>query len=154
MKLHHHTAFSLAASGTLYLLTKSWGLAIASFIAGIFIDLDHFIDYFREHGINLDIKKFFRICKNAQFNKIILLFHGWEWLIVICTIAWCSGWDPLMTGIVIGLSHHMILDIFYNSKNLRAYSIIWRWSKGFEFDTVFPNLTPKKYEYKNSLDRT
>ncbi|UCH79914.1 MAG: hypothetical protein JSW20_09175 [Nitrospiraceae bacterium] len=148
MKLHHHVAVSTTLSMFLFMIFKSSYLSVACFLSGILIDLDHFIDYFREQGINLDIKKFFRICEHAQFNKILLLLHGWEWIIVMCTISWSLGWAPLMTGIIIGFSHHIMLDSLYNRTHLRTYSIIWRWSKGFDFDTVFPGLTPLKYKIK------
>lgn len=154
MKLHHHVAFSTAISLFLYMIFKSWYLSMACFLSGIFIDLDHFIDYFREQGVSLDIKKFFRICENGQFDRVILIFHGWEWILLCAVIGWSSGWTPLATGVIIGLGHHMILDAFYNRTSIRTYSIIWRWSKGFEFDTVFSSIKPIKYNYRKTLDRS
>ena len=153
MKLHHHVAFSATISLFLYMIFKSWYLSMACLLSGIFIDLDHFIDYFREQGINLDIKNFFRICENGQFDRVMLIFHGWEWVLLCSVIGWSSGWTPLVTGVVIGLGHHMILDALYNGTSIRTYSIIWRWSKGFEFDTIFPSIKPIKYNYRKALDR-
>ena len=154
MKLHHHVAFSATISLFLYMIFKSWYLSMACLLSGIFIDLDHFIDYFREQGINLDIKNFFRICENGQFDRVMLIFHGWEWVLLCSVIGWSSGWTPLVTGVVIGLGHHMILDALYNGTSIRTYSIIWRWAKGFEFDTIFPSIKPIKYNYRKALDRS
>ncbi len=153
MKLHHHVAFSTTISFFLFMIFKSWNLTVACFLSGIFIDLDHFIDYFREQGINLNIKKFFQVCEEAQFDKVILMFHGWEWIILFSTIAWSSGWNPLVTGVLIGFGHHIILDMFYHGTSIRAYSLIWRWSNGFDFDKIFPGLTNIKYNNGNSVDR-
>jgi len=135
------------------MIFKSWYLSMACLLSGIFIDLDHIIDYFREQGINLDIKKFFRICEYGQFDKIVLIFHGWEWILLFIAIAWSSDWNPLVIGVVIGFGHHILLDAFYNRTGIRTYSIIWRWSKGFDFDTTFPSIKPVKYNYRKSLGR-
>ena len=51
MKLHHHVAFSATISLLLYLIFKSWYLSLVCLISGVFIDLDHLIDYFREQGM-------------------------------------------------------------------------------------------------------
>jgi hypothetical protein len=147
MKLHHHTAVSVIISGLLYLSFKSWGLAIASLIAGIFIDLDHIIDYLREHGWPLRIRNFFHVCDHAQFDRLYIFFHGWEWLVLWSVAAWLSEWNPWITGAFIGLCHHMILDTIYSAPHLYSYSLIWRWKNNFNFDTVFYNL--KSYKYKH-----
>jgi len=137
LKLHHHTAISITIGGILYLLFKSWGLAIACVLSGIFIDLDHIIDYVREHGFPFKIKRFFQICDEGRFNRIMLIFHGWEWLFLWYIIAWFTDWNPWITGISIGLTQHLLLDTFYMTTNFKSYSIIWRWQQNFEFQKVF-----------------
>lgn len=150
MKLHHHAAISTTISLLLFMIFKSWYLSIACFISGVFIDLDHFVDYFREQGINLDIKNFFKTCEKAQFEKIVLFFHGWEWLLLLSLSAWFWGWNLIVVGITIGVGHHLILDAYYNRADIKTYSLIWRWSKGFDFDTTFPSVLPIKYKYKKN----
>jgi hypothetical protein len=147
MKLHHHTAFSAVISGILYIIFKSWGLATACFISGIFIDLDHIVDYTREHGRPFNIKNFFRVNNNAQYNKILLLWHGWEWLILWGMAAWLTDWNPWIIGILIGFSQHLVLDNI-NSGSRWSYSLFWRWRQGFDFDRIFPRM--KKYKYNAS----
>ncbi len=132
------------------MIFKSWGLAVSSFIAGIFIDLDHIIDYLRENGRPFRIKNFFRICHECRFNKVILIWHGWEWLVVWGAAAWLSDWNPWITGTLIGLTQHMLLDAINSIpdfKSLRSYSLIWRWKKNFDFDTLFPKMKNIKYRY-------
>lgn len=148
MRLHQHTAFSAALAGILYLIFKSWGLALSCFISGIFIDMDHFIDVIREHGWNVRIRNFFRICHESQFHRILLILHGWEWLILCGMTAWLTNWNPWVTGTFIGVSSHLILDAVYNTKNLLSYSLIWRWKQDFHFDTIFSNLKNLKYKYR------
>lgn len=123
-------------------------MSLSCLIAGIFIDLDHFIDVFREHGRSVRMREFFQICQHGQFHKIVLVLHGWELLILWCIASWLTGWNPWMTGAFAGLGTHLILDTSYNSTNILAYSFIWRWKKGFHFDTIFSNLKNDKYKYK------
>ena len=59
MKTMGHVVTSLIAGSILYKLTHSftgflWALAI-----GIFVDLDHYIDYVREIGVSFNIKKIY-----------------------------------------------------------------------------------------------
>lgn len=128
---------------------KSWGLAAACFISGIFIDLDHIIDVVREHGWSVKIKEFFQICHTSQFNRIFLLWHGWEWLVICAIAAWATEWNPWMNGTLIGLTSHMILDSYHNTLKLRSYSLIWRWKNGFIFDIVFPKMAVVKYKHRH-----
>lgn len=130
------------------MLFKSWSMALSCLIAGIFIDLDHIIDVAREHGWAIPVKKFFHICEQGQFQKIVLLLHGWELIVLWGIASWLTGWNPWMTGSFIGLSTHLMLDAFYNSTNICAYSLLWRWKKDFHFDTIFSNLKNKKYKYQ------
>lgn len=126
-------------------------MSLSCIISGIFIDLDHIIDVLREHGKNVTVTDFFRLCHHGQFNRIILIFHGWEWLLLWAIAAWLTGWDPWITGTLIGLSQHMILDAYANSTNILTYSLLWRWKNGFDFDTIFPKLRAKKYRHGKYL---
>jgi len=146
MKLKHHTAFSVLIAGILYMIFKSWAISLSCFISGIFIDLDHIIDVIREHGRDVRVKDFFEICHNGRFNRIILLLHGWEWLPLWAVAAWLTGWNPWITGTLIGLGQHLALDAYANSSNLSSYSLIWRWKNDFHFDTLFPKFKSIKYK--------
>lgn len=151
MKLHHHTAFSAAISGVLYLIFKSWGMAVSCFISGIFIDLDHIIDVLREHGLPFKVKKFFEVCDKGQFDRVMLLWHGWEWIVLWGIAAWLTEWNPWVTGAFIGIGQHMILDTLYNSSNPCTYSLLWRWKKDFDFDTVFADFKKNKYKHRKDF---
>ena len=146
MKLQYHVATSLAVSGMLYAIFRSWGMSAACLLTGVFIDLDHFIDYVREHGFSLDIKRFFSIHHKCQFDRIILLGHGWEWLFILCIAAWITEWNLWLTGAAVGYGQHMILDAAANSSNLKSYSLLWKWKNNFHFDTIFSQLTHHKYQ--------
>ena len=154
MRLHYHTTISTVLAGILYLIFKSWALSISCFITGIFIDIDHVFDVIRENGWSIKVKDFFRICHKAQFEHIVLLWHGWEWLFLWTVATWLTDWNPWMTGALIGLTHHIVLDVIANNWQIRSYSLIWRWKQNFHFDTTFPNMTAIKYEHiRNSANK-
>jgi hypothetical protein len=150
LKLQYHTAASITISGILYLIFKSWSLSVACCLSGIFIDIDHFIDYFREKGWSLNIKDFFRTCNESQFDRIVLIWHGWEWIVLFGISSWLTDWNPWITGMFIGISQHMMIDAVANTSNLKPYSLIWRWKKDFHFDTIFFDQKPHKCKYRNS----
>ena len=140
MELKHHVVVSTVISGILYAVFRSWGLTIASFISGIFIDLDHVIDYVMEHGFHFDRKHFFGFFYGEKYKRITLIFHGWEWLAVLIFFAWWTDWNPWFTGMLIGCGQHMAADRFYNISTFMTYSLLWRWKKGFD---------PEKFLLKN-----
>jgi hypothetical protein len=136
MTPRHHVIASTAISGVLLLIFKSWGLAVASFVSGIFIDLDHVLDYIFEHGIPSDTKKFFRFFYGEKYKRLTLILHGWEWLILLAIASWQSGWNPWVTGLTIGWAQHMLLDRFYNISTFGSYSFLWRLKNGFDTDKI------------------
>jgi hypothetical protein len=146
MKLHHHTTISVVISGILFMVFKSTGMAVSCLLSGILIDLDHIIDYLREHGWPFKVKKFFYVCDKSHFSQIMLLWHGWEWLILFGAAAWLSEWNPWVTGTFIGLTQHMFIDSVFNGNSLRSYSIIWRWKQSFDFDVIFPGHKDPTYK--------
>ena len=147
MKLSHHTALSVTISAILYLIFKSWGLALGCLISGIFIDLDHIYDYMSTRGrLSLNVKDFFRHNYESQYDRIVLFLHGWEWVVIWGIASWLTNWTPWVTGVCIGFLQHLILDTIYNGTNMRSYSLVWRWKNNFHFDTIFYNLKDLKYK--------
>ncbi len=145
MKLGHHIAFSTIFSGILYMVSRSWGMASACFISGIFIDLDHVLDFFIIYGRPFSIERFFQVFYHElKFKQIFLILHAWEWLILLFAAAWVTGWSPWFVGILIGSGHHMILDYINNGGYIWSYSIIWRWRNNFDFETSFPGIIERR----------
>jgi len=144
MKIKHHALASTIISGVLYSIFRSWGLAVASFVSGILVDLDHIADYWIEYGLRFDLKQFFNYFDEKNFGnrkRLFFIFHSWEWLIIIAAAAWLTDWDLWITGLLIGYGQHIILDEIYNSSKYRirpfiwGYFLLWRWKNGFEFKT-------------------
>jgi hypothetical protein len=145
MKLEHHTAISVVIAGILYMIFKSWSLAISSLLTGILIDLDHLFDYFFIHNTRFNIKDFFDYFYEERHQKLVMIFHGWEWLILLGIIAKLTNWNPVITGILIGFVQHIILDIIFNvPTSLRAFFVLWRYKNNFESKSIYPKNRKKK----------
>lgn len=138
MKIRHHIALSTVISCILYVIFKSWGLSTASLITGIFIDVDHTIDYFTARGFRIQWKEFLHFFYKEEHRKITLIFHGWEWLFCLGAAAVLTGFSPWVTGALIGYGHHMVCDYFYSRASVMTYSLIWRWKNNFDSQTLFP----------------
>lgn len=138
MKLRYHVAISAVSSGILYAIFKSWGLSVTLFITGVFIDLDHVLDYLLENGPYINTNKFFSFFYEERHRKITLLLHGWEWLILLGIYAKLTVWDLWVTGAFIGYALHIIPDYFYSKAPFRSYSLIWKWKNNFNSEKIYP----------------
>lgn len=132
MNAKYHFAASTAISGILYALVGTWTITIASFVTGVFIDIDHLIDYMVVHGPRFQLKDFFSFFYDNRYTTVFLILHGWEWLFLMTFATWLSGWNPWFTGALIGWGQHMFFDKIFNTSLFRSYSLLWRWSRGFD----------------------
>lgn len=138
MKAGQHIACSGILSGALYLVCPSPEMAVASFLAGVLIDIDHCVDYVIEFGFRPDWHRFFRSFEEGQYTRIYIVFHGWEWLPVLGLMSWLTGYDPFFVGALFGVAQHLILDQLTNGASSLGYSLLWRWSRGFAPNLAFP----------------
>lgn len=138
MKIEHHITLSTVISGALYAIFESWELSISSLIAGILIDIDHTIDYCIECGLRFDRNEFLSYFYNEKHQKITLFLHGWEWLFCLGVATVFAEFNPWVTGMLIGYAHHMVFDYFYSRTSILTYSLVWRWRKNFNSQTLFP----------------
>ena len=139
MKFSHHIAVSSFVSGILYVFFKSWSLTIASFLSGILLDLDHYIDYVFECGSPFQVKRFFHYIYEEKLEKIYLILHGWEWSVILLLTGWMMDWNHWIVGITIGYGHHMVFDAIFNRHwPVLGYSLLWRWKRDFVSEQVRP----------------
>lgn len=144
MKPGYHAASSALVAGILYLLFKSWSMALACFLSGIFIDIDHIYDYIKQFGFPFKVKDFVNTVYNNGISRLTFVFHSWEILLLLGIIAWFTNWNTWLAGTFIGFSLHIVLDKLNNGERLRTYSFIWRWGKQFKFEDTFPNDARRK----------
>ena len=61
----------------------------------------------------------------AEKKKICLIFHGWEYLLLLILIA-KAGKNHGVIGFTLGYAIHLILDTLGNDCTIKGYSIIYR----------------------------
>ena len=136
MKVQYHVAFSAAFSGAIYAFCGSWQIAVSSLLAGIFIDVDHVIDYVIQYGLVLDLEAFFKSFEDGAYKRIYIFMHGWEWIVAGAIAAYLSGWNPWIVGITLGCGQHLVFDHCTNKLGTWAYSFFWRCGQRFSTENL------------------
>ena len=137
MDFSDHLTLSTAASAAIYLATGD-PLAAAAFSAtGIFIDLDHLIDYFRETGFNTDLSRFMGYFDGRQPRQLWLLLHAWEWALAALALCAALGAPAWAWSLSLGWLVHLVLDQRYNNLHPLAYWFFYRARLGFDAKPLF-----------------
>jgi len=131
IKLRYHTVASLGFSLVFYLIFKSFFGALICFLAGILIDVDHFFDYVRDTGWNLNLKQFFNYSYRAQYERSYLFLHAYEHLLPIAIIIVISNYNIFIIAAGVGFTQHLILDHIFNPVRPMAYFLTYRLKNRF-----------------------
>ncbi|OGS03833.1 MAG: hypothetical protein A2339_00855 [Elusimicrobia bacterium RIFOXYB12_FULL_50_12] len=142
MRLHQHIIASVAFSGGIYGITGSKSIALASFVTGVLLDLDHVTDYWLEHPLSLNVPHFFEMVDACKLRKTHLWLHSLEMLIPLAVAVWLSK-SAILLGISIGFAQHMLFDCLFNFIYPGSYFLAYRIQKGFKSECVF--VLPEGY---------
>jgi hypothetical protein len=126
MKISHHAVVSLVVSALVWLWLRSAAAALACFLAGVFVDVDHLLDYVWRHGARIRPRHLFRVFETEVFDNIFIFLHAWEWILVALVILWLLDWQPVMVGLAIGFSVHLALDQLVNRHSPWSYFLTYR----------------------------
>jgi len=141
MRLKGHLLASGAVSAGIYAATGSAKMAACSFAAGVLLDADHLIDYWRDHSFNLDLSRFFSVCHECDLSKTMLPLHSVELLLLLAAAA-CFTRSGAITALALGSGQHLFFDQLVNKVYPYSYSFFYRMGKGFRSDAVFTNVRP------------
>lgn len=141
MDIYKHSAVSLTLSAILLLIFKNIQMAIACFLTGVFVDLDHLFDYIanreiREkllyliHPKELAIFLFNGYTDSPKVSRLYKLLHSIELLALVPLIYALGFWNPVATGILLGFLTHLIMD-FVPLGHIGSVSIIYKIINGF-----------------------
>lgn len=125
-----HTIASVVLAAGIYKATSSVEMASAALFVGIFLDIDHIIDFFIFSGERFSISGFTSWCYEGRWNKLILMFHSYE-LFALYSLLVYNFPNPILLGILCGMGLHLILDQVGNRHLIKAFTI----SKWFYFFT-------------------
>ena len=130
LSLHFFSTIGLA----IIIWTTSKNIIWISLIilTGIFIDLDHLIDYFA-HTKKWNLNSFLN-CHFVKSKKLILPFHGWEYAI---GALFLSIKYKFFFPIFLGICCHLIIDTLMHAKNNPlTYFISYRIIHRFSFEKI------------------
>ena len=83
-----HTAVSALTSAAFYGVTGSWTAAIVCFLSGIFIDVDHILEYYLVKGrFTCSCKKISEVCSSRTTKHLYLFLHSYE----LVALLWIIG---------------------------------------------------------------
>jgi hypothetical protein len=123
---------SLGAYGA----TKSAEIGIVSFLVGVFIDLDHFFDYWRQHPWKVDVLHFFEVCHNCELKGLYLFLHSIELFVALAAIAFFTK-SELAVAVTFGMGQHIGFDIMTNELKPLGYFFVYRLVSGFKSSEIF-----------------
>ncbi|MDP2913576.1 MAG: hypothetical protein Q8N91_06180 [Candidatus Omnitrophota bacterium] len=112
-----------------------------SFIAGIFIDLDHIIDHYINNGFTLNPNAVYDACIDIKFKTLYLVFHSYEIVILLWIAIYCFSLSNAWKALAIGITQHVIFDNLTNPMRKLGYFFTYRALKRFRKDLLIRNTS-------------
>ncbi len=128
-----------------YLVWKVWRKPVPSFLAGflggVFIDLDHLLDYFLAFGFSFNLSYFLQGYEFLKSDKIYVIFHGWEYLVVLVVLVlliksnlWLKS---AILALFLGSFFHLLVDVTINhGMTFKSYSLSYRMLNNFDLQKI------------------
>ncbi len=141
LSLHVVTAF-LAGFISWFLFGSLEFSLIGGIIGAVLIDLDHLIDYFLAFGWQWRLPYFLKGYQFLKSDKIYILFHGWEYVILLTVSAWFvigmnSDFGIGLFSLCLGMIFHLAIDMYVNQGvSFKTYLFLYRLRYGFGIEKL------------------
>ena len=126
-----HTIASTVLAAGIYKATSSVEMASAALLVGIFLDIDHIIDFFLFSGERFSISGFRSWCYEGRWERLILIFHSYELYALFGLLVYYYP-HPVLLSIFWSVGLHLILDQIGNRYLIKAF-VISPWFYFFTF---------------------
>lgn len=131
-----HLLITVLISFFIWRRFRDFRLILLVFLFGIFIDIDHWFDYFTWFGSKINLSNFFHVASYVhQSEKVYIPFHGWEFIIIFWLIGRWLGKIFKIKGmewaITISYLAHLLWDNFSFNHHPLAYSFLFRLINNF-----------------------
>ena len=111
--------------------------AVASFLVGTLIDLDHVIDYLYAHGKKWDWKKINGAHHERYSGKLYVPLHSYELVLLYFLLTLDPSLTAWRVGITLSLLCHFLCDQFFNpNRKFSTYFLINRIIHKFDTNKV------------------
>lgn len=108
-----------------------------TFLGGVLIDIDHFLDHFLSFGFNFNYDYFLNGEYFLRSNKAYIIFHAFEYVILVGLFAVFikdRKKKMIFYGLALGVLSHLLIDILLFPNPIRGYFILYRILNGFNVD--------------------
>lgn len=137
MRTMHHIITSAGVGLATYSRYRSKGAAMASFLAGWLIDLDHIVDYVTAHGWKVSWFHFNEAAHEKYSGKLYLPLHSFELLALFFLLFKGPQRQPYRVGITLSILTHLLLDQRCNpSRKPLTYFLAHRIRKRFDANEI------------------
>lgn len=127
MRTSGHIIVSAGIAMFTYASYGETGPAVASFLVGTLIDLDHIIDYIYAHGKKWDWKKINGAHHERFSGKLYVPLHSYELLLLFFFLTLSPDLTPWRVGISLSLLSHFLCDQFFNpNRKFSTYFLLYR----------------------------
>jgi hypothetical protein len=110
MRTVGHIITSAGIASLSYWRYRSRPAALASFLAGWLIDLDHLVDYVRAHGWKPNWARFNEAAHEHYSGKLYLPLHSYELLALFYILFRGPTRQPYRVGVTVSILTHLLLD--------------------------------------------
>lgn len=139
-------------------LNKPISIFAATLLGGVFIDLDHLIDYFLAFGTKFNLFYFLKGYQFLKTEKIYIPLHSWELVIIFfLIILFFMNFKRFITlrtlllAFSISLFLHLSIDVFTNNMLPQSYFLTYRMQNNFNLkNLVTPSHYQKHLQQKNN----
>ncbi|MBK9142826.1 MAG: hypothetical protein KC777_27335 [Cyanobacteria bacterium HKST-UBA02] len=137
MRTVGHIITSAGVGCVSYWRYKSKPAAVATFLAGWLIDLDHLVDYVRAHGWKPNWARFKEAEHERYSGKLYLPLHSFELLAAFYLLFRGPNKQAYRVGISLSILTHLILDQKCNpARHPLTYFLSHRIAKKFNADEI------------------
>jgi len=135
---------------------RPWLCLLVALAGGFLIDLDHILEYFLIFGPHFNFYYFIQGREFLVSGRIYLLFHAWEWVLVLAGLGWLARKTKILKVVLLTLALaiavHLISDCLINQYPPQFYSLGFRASQNFSAQKLLnPEQYQKNLELKSEL---
>jgi hypothetical protein len=149
LHLFIHISLALLAGFIVYKITGKKIISFFfSFLSGVAVDFDHFIDYFLDFRWNFHLEYFKNGYEFVKTGRIFLLFHGWEYvavLLVLFLVVRKVYLQAIFLGLALGLFFHLVTDVIVDDVPITFYSVVYRVENNFEVKNLVGTRNYERY---------
>ena len=137
MDFSEHLIISAAGSAAILAAGGDPKSAAAFAATGVFVDLDHFVDYWRETGLNWNLPRFLGYFSRRQVRRLVLPLHAWEGVLLGWGLSLALGSPAWVDWAFFGWLQHLLLDQRFNGLHKMAYFFSFRVKQGFKVEKLY-----------------